>query len=456
MSEIAPLRLAQVCGPDLRLHRSAIRWQRGFGEHFNAGDLLGHCNVTLVNAARNGQTRHRLEPDLAMLQIALVARVSGCLQEAPGTSAGGFADFQEWFPWESDTVVANVAIDSDAHVTPGQPLYDTQFVTGRPITSLAENRTGLGTGWVNRKRAWRTGDGSAADTGTVLGLGICELPFILRGEQGSFEEMLEAATGPVQLVDIPDIPIIHSARTIIQQIEQTQSDRNAVEAEFKRAIGESAAHSDPEDWIFAATCVAELNRDPTNETYQILSADGLSTAGPANAIILSINSEHSSRLRHRKLGFYLDCHTFRISSLGPAMRNWLKAHFEWVPYSTDMIRRDYTEMMKLLRKADPHRQILVLNAASTLRREDVMSYAAFDAPLENQLKSVQARALNSMLHDMAEETGIAIVDCDAIAARLGSSICVPDAVHQNGEMQTAIRQEILAILAARQVPGFCR
>jgi hypothetical protein len=59
-----------------------------------------------------------------------------------------------------------------------------------------------------------------------------------------------------------------------------------------------------------------------------------------------------------------------------------------------------------------------------------------------------------MLHGIAKEADIAIVDADAIGADLGVGTCVPDGVHQNGAMQAELREEILAILHARGVPGF--
>ena len=59
-----------------------------------------------------------------------------------------------------------------------------------------------------------------------------------------------------------------------------------------------------------------------------------------------------------------------------------------------------------------------------------------------------------MLHDIAREADIAIVDADAIGAELGGARAIPDAVHQNGDMQNELRKEILAILDARGARGF--
>ncbi|MBV1917747.1 MAG: hypothetical protein KUG65_06760 [Sphingomonadaceae bacterium] len=406
------------------------------GEEQGRGDLFRH-NVEQTN-----------------FQVALIARVSGCLRDIASLRGGGFSDIQEWFLWEENSIIVNVEVDDqDAHRA-ADDLYDFHFLVGRRVSDLAENRTGLGTGWHNRSRGWRQGKGSA--TGTVLGLGTCELPLIIRGDKGGFIQLLEGATGSVQAVDIPDVPLVHSARIIIEQLRRTREEREAIEEEFKRGIAESPPGSGSADWLFAAACLQALERTPTSDSYDILTQDGVEVTGPADAIVLSINSEASNRLRHRRLGFFLDCHNYRINALGPAMLNWLKANFEWVAYSVDDVRRDYIEMTDLLRKDHPERQILVLNAVLTLGKEDVLSYSDFDAPLDRSLASVRVRELNCMLHDIAAETGIAIVDADAIAAKLGVSVCIPDGIHQNGEMQTELRREILSILAARKVPGFAR
>ena len=56
-------------------------------------------------------------------------------------------------------------------------------------------------------------------------------------------------------------------------------------------------------------------------------------------------------------------------------------------------------------------------------------------PLANMLGSVRARELNLMLHDLARERNVAIVDVDAIAADLGSQRHAPDGVHGSGPLQ---------------------
>lgn len=53
-----------------------------------------------------------------------------------------------------------------------------------------------------------------------------------------------------------------------------------------------------------------------------------------------------------------------------------------------------------------------------------------------------------MLHELADERGVSIIDIDSIAANLGGAVHLPDGVHQSGLMQAVIRAEIFACLKA--------
>lgn len=119
----------------------------------------------------------------------------------------------------------------------------------------------------------------------------------------------------------------------------------------------------------------------------------------------------------------------------------------------DDIKRDYLAFARLVRQGHPDRRILVLNGISTLGQEDILSYDAYDPPLGQTLRGVRAREINAMLHEIAGEAGIAIVDADALAADLGVGRSVPDGVHQNREMQEALRREILNLILPELARG---
>jgi hypothetical protein len=192
-----------------------------------------------------------------------------------------------------------------------------------------------------------------------------------------------------------------------------------------------------------------LQRCPVRDRYDELTEKGVETVGPADAVILSIVSEQPQRLRHRRHGFLLDCRTFLYPGLGEGMKDWLRRNFEFVQHNVEDAKRDYLELARELRRENPDLRILVLNAVSTRGSEDTISYYAYEEPMGLRLASVRAREMNAMLDEVALEADISIVDCDSVAAELGCSIAVPDGVHQNGEMQAMLRQEIRSMLIDR-------
>jgi hypothetical protein len=210
----------------------------------------------------------------------------------------------------------------------------------------------------------------------------------------------------------------------------------------------------PADWMFAGATLNALNRSPASERYTILTRSGLRAAGPPDAIVFSLNAEAENVLRHRRLGYALQFHGFRLADAGLAFVAWLRANFISVRRSPDEIRADFRALIDLVRADAPATQFLICNVMSTSGADDIQNYAPFDAPLDQTISTVHAKAMNLMLHDLARERDIAIIDADAIAAELGGQRSLPDGVHQNGEMQAELRAEILRILRARGVPGF--
>jgi Cys-tRNA(Pro) deacylase len=64
---------------------------------------------------------------------------------------------------------------------------------------------------------------------------------------------------------------------------------------------------------------------------------------------------------------------------------------------------------------------------------------------------VRAREMNLMLHDLARERNVAILDADAIAADLGTQRHAPDGIHGSGLLETEIRGELIRLLRQRGV-----
>jgi hypothetical protein len=89
--------------------------------------------------------------------------------------------------------------------------------------------------------------------------------------------------------------------------------------------------------------------------------------------------------------------------------------------------------------------IFVVNRISTQLYEQIQTYAAFDETAMRGLGSVQAKEFNLVLHDLARDKILDIVDADAIAADLGMAHHLPDGVHASGTLYGEIRAELMRL-----------
>jgi hypothetical protein len=135
----------------------------------------------------------------------------------------------------------------------------------------------------------------------------------------------------------------------------------------------------------------------------------------------------------------------RQASAGPAIKSWLASAFEPVKRSIDDIRRDYRRLVEAI-SAKTGAKVLILNRMSSSGFEDILSYSPFDAPLYETLENVAAKEMNLMLHDLAEECDVSIVDVDSVAGYLGGAEHLPDGIHHSAAMQSVLRAAIADIM----------
>jgi hypothetical protein len=398
--------------------------------------VIAYCNLGLTPTSG---ARGELSPfaeEMRDLQMALVTPVAGRLRRAADSSRGGFLDLLDHFLlWSADFEIGHIEPEPGQAIGTGDGQLRLLMMGGRRASDLAEVRSGLLAGWHDRSRGCRVdGDGPI---GTLLSLGVCEMAGVFKGERNAFLELLDAVKGPAQVVFVPDNPIVHNALVVAEQIRRTPADREAIARDLAETLAPGPMTPTPADWMFAGATLSALR-----------------AAGPPDAIVLSLNAEAANVLRHRRLGYALQFHDFRLADAGLAFVAWLRANFISVRRSPDEIRADFRALIDLVRADAPATQFLICNVMSTSGADDIQNYAPFDAPLDQTISTVHAKAMNLMLHDLARERDIAIIDADAIAAELGGQRSLPDGVHQNGEMQAELRAEILRILRARGVPGF--
>lgn len=464
MTPIA-LRFGPLGPPGCPVRRSGMRWLVPDGHVCRAGEVAAYCSIAVTTAA-GAFADERLD-----LHVALAPRRAGRVRHAPAPWEGGYLDRAPVAPWAADGVWGHL----DPHE--GRPHGDRapgdrspgdrphgdgphgdgsgggaaeprlMFLAGRRFVDFAEQRAGLLTGWHDRARAW-WGDGAPV---TLLGSGTCEQRAMLGGADGAFAELFEACGGPAHVVLAQDEPQVPCARTLLEQLDRSPADIRAIRDDLARTFPPEGDPPGAADWLFMGALLNALERSPLDERYDILTTRALLAAPPPQAVALSITAEMPQALRHRRLGYTLNCHPFRLQAAGAAVRRWLRASFAPVARTPSIVAEDYRA---LLARLAGRATLFVVNAVATHNFEAVPDYAVLDEATLAALGPMRARALNLMLHDLATTHGLAIIDADAIAAGLGVALHLRDGVHASGTLNAAMRAELLRAMAERGLAGF--
>jgi hypothetical protein len=429
-----PLRLPGLAVEGCDVQRSGFRWLRAEGQRCRAGDVVAWCHIGLEARPGYGGAVPTFLNESRELEVALAVRHAGRLRKTRGVSRGGFLDQQIWYHlWSPDTTIGHLECSPQdsgaaAHGSELRPL----FLTGRRIAPCAEVRSGILSGWHDRCRAWWA-DGPG-DFGTVLSLGVCEQAGVFRGEQGAFFELFAKVPGPAHVVFNPDDILVPSAPMLLQQMQQSPADRAAITEDLAANLGPTLAAQSragaavAADWIFAGVFVNALTRSPLMEQYDLITASGARRVGPADAVVLSLANEYASCLRHKRLGYLLTAHFFRLTEIGPALTRWLTTEFEVIRRTPEDKHRDLLMLIDAV-SARASMQFLIMNSVTTRELDDVYCYSPFDKPLRDTLASIHAKELNLMLCQLARERDVSIVDVDALAAEHGVNRHVPDGIH---------------------------
>jgi hypothetical protein len=368
------------------------------------------------------------------LQVALASARAGRIRHVP-EPLGGDLDRLPAFPWHPDAVWAELEpLDPDGDPSSSPELT---FFAAQRYNFATEGRYGLLAGWNERVHAW-WGDGALP---TVLGLGTCEQPAVLRSEDGYFAD-LRTRLKSAHIIVLTDEPQVRCSRTLLEQLGRTPEQSEAIRADALRSFAASGGAPTAADWILVGALLASLEESPMNEEHHLLTRSGLHRAEPPRTISMSLSAELSHCLRHRRLGYTLNCHGFRFRRMGPAVKRWLQAEFEIVERSVEDVRNDLSE---LLAKLAGKSRVIMINSISTAA-EDVSNYRLLDEATARGLGSLRSKSLNLMLHDLSASHDLDIVDADSIAAHLGIRTHLPDRAHASGAMAEAMRREICRLI----------
>lgn len=437
------LRLGRLRADGYNILRSGVRWLCDPGQYCGPNQVFGYCNIILEPATSRLGGAPPFADELE-LQIAFAPRIGGRIAFNSSTARGGYLSVRTVDSWDADTVIASIEPDPDARDSVADPsALRLLALAGRRMTALADTHSGLLPGWHGRSRGWWCEEGEAPVT--LLSLGVCDAAGLVLGEQCAFFEMFAAMQGAAQMVSIPDHPLAPATPLLLDQLQRTPAQFEAIAADLRSFFGRSTTPPTPDDLMFAGTVLSVMQRNPIRENYTIFSPDGLARLKPADAVLLSLAVEPNTILRHRKLGYHIHIMRHHQVAAGPAVKAWLAEAFEPVRRSVNDIKQDYITLIDKITRTTGG-GVIILNRMSTSGHEDVSSYLPFDAPLSDTLSLVAAKEWNLMLQDIADEHELYVVDVDAIAADIGGAEHLPDGIHQSGLMQKLLRQEVVGIL----------
>jgi hypothetical protein len=441
-----PLAVGPLEVPGFLLSRSGIRWLAPDGHRCRPNEVLAYCNIKL-SPRRGAPQGGPFLGERRDLQLGFAATVAGTLRRAGGLSRGGFQDIHAGKPWSADTVLGTIEPVGDP---PDGPAVRIALFVGRRATELAEDRSGLLTGWHARARASWVGDRPVA--GTVLSLGICELMGVVRGERGAFLELLEALGTEAQVAFVPDDTGVPAVRTLLEQLRRTPAERDRISEDLMGDLVAGREVLRPADWMFAGAALANLVASPMVERSEVLTRTGTALLGPPSAVLVSLHAEQPTRLVHKHHGYHWHCHDFRVPDAGPATRAWMKAKFVPEPSLVEDVLADYRALAAELR-ARTGARLVVCNRLAVSGPESVVRYGGLPSPLGRHVAFVYAQELNVGIAALEREGLLSVLDLDAIAATLGTREHFRG-VHASGAIQEAMRTELLRLLRRDGVPGF--
>jgi hypothetical protein len=161
----------------------------------------------------------------------------------------------------------------------------------------------------------------------------------------------------------------------------------------------------------------------------------------ADAFVLSIQPDLGNQLlRHRRDGYLFNPHDWR--SWSPADRQWLRAAFveaERLDVAGSMA--NLARIVERLRARRPAAPVLIYNISAVVPGDLIHCHAGM-----GEVLSTRIRRFNLALAELSQETGVSIVDVDAILARAGAERLKIDAFHLTAEACRLVATEVARVL----------
>ena len=160
----------------------------------------------------------------------------------------------------------------------------------------------------------------------------------------------------------------------------------------------------------------------------------------ADAVVLSLQPDlTTSFLRHKRDRYLF--YPANAESWTPADREWLRDEFafsEALDVGASM-RNLATIVARVRERRDV--PILVYNVSSVVPGDQVHCYQGLDETF-----STRVRRFNLGLIELSRETGISVIDVDAVVARAGADRAKLDPVHLTAEGCRLVAEEVVRVL----------
>ena len=149
MVGLIDLPLGPLVTDSFLIQRSGIRWLVPDLHRCRAGEAVAFCNIGLTPRAGHRPTQMPFSEEVRDLQVVFAPNVAGILHQQADASLGGDLDQLHFYQqWNAADSVASIKTDGP---TDRAPAWNLSFAAGRRMTELAEDRSGLLTGWHNRR-----------------------------------------------------------------------------------------------------------------------------------------------------------------------------------------------------------------------------------------------------------------------------------------------------------------
>ena len=161
----------------------------------------------------------------------------------------------------------------------------------------------------------------------------------------------------------------------------------------------------------------------------------------ADVIVLSLQPDlQVIPLRHRRHGYLL--FPQNLKSWSPENRDWLHSDFVAEDIlGVDASMANFARIIGLVR-AHTNAPILVYNVSSIVPGDTVHAYDGMEETFATRI-----RRFNLGLIELSRDTGVSIIDVDAVVARQGANVLKFDTTHLNGQGCRAVAGEVVRVLA---------